>query len=305
LVAVASRHQHNADAFGSEFNARHKHGSYIALTENPDVDVIYVATPHALHHENTMMCLHHRKAVLCEKPFAMNFREAKEMVGLARQNDVFLMEALWTKFMPHYKLVQSIVERGDLGEMKSVLVNFGFAPAAPVPDRLYDPYLGGGTLMDIGIYNVFIALSFLGKPDKIEASMTPADSGVDEQCAVLFKYRNGAMAQLFSSFASNLATEADVCGTKGRIRLGHRFYEPSTTIEYYPGRVDSKQVLNFFKEPGWGYQYEARHVDECLRLGMKESPVMTHADTLLIMETLDEIRRIAGIRYPADERVTA
>ncbi len=301
LVAVASRNQITADAFAHEYPARHKHNSYEALARNPEVDIIYVATPHALHHENTMMCLHHHKAVLCEKPFAMNYHQAKEMTGLARQNNVFLMEALWTKFMPHYNLVKSLVERGELGEMKSVLVNFGFAPVAPVPDRLFNPALGGGTLMDIGIYNVFIALSFLGKPDSIEATMTPAYSGVDEQCAILFKYENGALAQLFSSFSSNLATEADISGDKARIRLSSRFYEPSTTIEFYPGRIDSKQLINFLREPGWGYQYEIRHVNECLHEGLTESPIMSHSDTLLLMETLDMIRYKAGIKYPADE----
>jgi predicted dehydrogenase len=231
----------------------------------------------------------------------MNSHQAIEMTRVAKQKNVFLMEALWTKFMPHYNLVKSMVERGELGEMKSVLVNFGFAPVAPVPDRLFNPDLGGGSLMDIGIYNVFFALSFLGKPDIIEASMTPAYTGVDEQCAILFKYKNGAMAQLFSSFSSNLATEADICGDKGRIRLAHRFYEPSTTIEFYPGRVDSKQVINFFRENGWGYQYEARHVNECLQKGLNESPILSHNDTLLLMETLDTIRMKAGIKYKSDE----
>ncbi len=224
------------------------------------------------------------------------------MTDKAKSEGVFLMEALWTKFMPHYNLLQEMVKQGKLGTVQNVLVNFGFLPQAPVPKRLYDPALGGGTLLDIGIYNVFITLSVLGRPDKIEATMTPASTGVDEQCAVIFKYKNGAIAQLFSTFSSNLATDADISGNLGRIRLTTRFYEPSTTFEFYPGRVDSRETIPFHKEPGFGYQYQARHVGDCLRQGLNESPVMSHSDSLLLMETLDRIRAAAGIRYDADEQ---
>ncbi len=178
----------------------------------------------------------------------------------------------------------------------------GSFPSIPFPKRLYDPVLGGGSLLDIGIYNVFIALSVLGRPDVVESSMTPAETGVDEQCAILFKYKQGAMAQLFCSFSSNLATEAAINGQKGRLLLSSRFYEPSATLEFYPERMDSRQVIAFDKEAGFGYQYEARHAAACLRSGITESPVMTYADTLLLMETLDRVRHGAGIRYPVDEK---
>jgi predicted dehydrogenase len=233
----------------------------------------------------------------------MNSSQAKAMINHAKEKKVFLMEALWTKFMPHYNKTMDMVRNGDIGDIKSVLVNFGFRPAPPVPKRLFDPELGGGTIMDIGIYNVFIALSVLGKPDAIEAAMTPASTGVDEQCSVLFKYNNGSLAQLFSSFASDLATEADIAGNKGRIKLTTRFYEPSSTIELYTGRVDTRQEIAVSKEPGFGYQYEARHVTECLQKGLTESPVMSHADTILLIETLDTIRKTAGIRYVEDANV--
>jgi predicted dehydrogenase len=194
-----------------------------------------------------------------------------------------------------------MINNDELGQIRSILVNFGFKPVDPVPDRIYNPALGGGTLLDIGIYNVFMALSFLGKPDDIDARMTPSDTGVDAQCAITFRYKNGAIAQLFSTFQSNLQTEADISGDKARIRLTSRFYEPSSTIEFYPGRVDSRQVIPVDKEGGWGYQYEIRHVQECLRQGLTESQVMTLDDTLMMMETLDEIRSKAGIIYPSDK----
>src|SRR5262249_2854155 len=161
----------------------------------------------------------HSKAVLCEKAFAINTEQAKKMISLAQKRKVFLMEALWTKFLPHYDKMLDMIRKGKIGEVKSVIVNFGFKPQPPVPQRLFDPSLAGGTMLDIGIYNVFIALSVLGKPDEITAVMNPASTGVDEQCSVIFKYDNGAIAHLFSTFASNLATEAHISGTAGRIKL--------------------------------------------------------------------------------------
>lgn len=301
LVAVGARRLETALEFSKEFPVAHVHGSYEELVNNPEVDVIYVASPHGLHHEHTLLCLQHKKAVLCEKAFALNSRQVKEMIDCARENKTFLMEAVWTKFLPHYQLVKKMIDTGELGEIRSVLVNFGFIPQPPLAPRIYDPALGGGSLLDIGIYNVFMTLSVLGRPEIIEASMTPAASGVDEQCAILFKYKGGAMAQLFSTFSSNLPTEADICGTKSRIRLTARFYAPNTTIEFFPGREDSKRIIPFHREPGAGYQFEARHVGECLRQGLIESPVMTHADSQLLMETMDRIRAAAGIHYDADK----
>jgi predicted dehydrogenase len=300
LTAVGARQLENAKEFAREFPAPHIHGSYGELVSNPDVDVIYVASPHALHREHTILCLNHKKAVLCEKAFALNARQAKEMTDVSRLNQVFLMEAVWSKFLPQYQKLQELITAGELGEIRSIQVNFGFIPQSPVPSRLFDPALGGGSLLDIGIYNVFLVLSVLGRPDIVEASMTPTAEGVDEQCAALFKYNNGAMAQLFSSLSSNLGTEADISGTKSRIRLTARFYAPSATIELYTGREETKQIIPVQKENGSGYQYEARHVGECLRKGLIESPVMTHADSLLIMETMDRIRAAAGIHYSVD-----
>lgn len=299
LVAVGSRQQETADAFAREFNLPFSHGSYEALVANSEVDVIYIASPHSLHHEHALLCLRHKKAVLCEKAFAINARQVAEMIAVARAEKVFLMEAMWTKFLPHYQRVMQMIQDGELGTIGSVLVNFGFVPPENASYRLYDPALGGGTLLDIGIYNVFMALAVLGKPDQIEASMTPSPQGVDQQCAVLFKYENGAMAQLFSSFQSNLETDADISGSKGRIHLTHRFYSPGAEIWFYPGTRE-KQIISVPTEPGHGYQFEARHVGECLRQGLIESPVMRHADSMLLMETLDEIRMKAGIHYPAD-----
>lgn len=304
LIAIGSRAKGKADEFTSRYAIKYSHGSYEELVKNEEVDVIYIATPHSHHYDNTLLCFEHNKAVLCEKAFAVNSVQAREMIRVAKEKKLFLMEALWTKFLPHYQRLMTVLNENLLGDIKSVLINFGFMPKEPVPARLFDPALAGGTILDIGIYNVFIAMSVLGRPDEIDARMTASPEGVDEQCAILFKYRNGAMAQLFSSFLTHLPTEAEISGTKGRIKLTHRFYTPEASIEYYPGKHDSLRTIDFAKETsGHGYQHEARHVVECLQKGLTESPILTHESTLVLMEVLDEIRKKAGVVYPADREV--
>lgn len=301
LVAIGARTKESADTFASEFNIPHSHGSYDELVANPEVDIIYVATTHNFHYEHTLLCLNNNKAVLCEKPFAMNSRQVKKMIALAREKKIFLMEALWTKFLPQFVKATEMIKEGKIGEITSIRADFGFRPQPPVAPRLFDPALGGGSLMDIGIYPVFVALSLLGKPGSIQAEMTPAHTGVDLQCAVNFKYGNNALAQLFSTNASDTATEADISGTKGRIRLKGRFHEHSCTLNFTNGKDEDMQEVPVDKDAGgWGYQYEARHAGECLQKGLLESPVMSHQDSIDLIETLDTIRRIAGIHYPSD-----
>lgn len=303
LSAVGARDKAAAERFGGEFgmDLSHSHGSYAALARDPAVDVIYVATPHAMHCEHSVLCLERGKAVLCEKPFAINSYQVQEMIGVARRNGVFLMEALWTKFLPQLEVVRGIVDQGEIGKLRYVRADFGFAPGPDAPSRLFDPALGGGSLLDIGIYPVFLAVTLLGRPDKVKAWMTPLPTGADEQCAMTFQYVDGAMAQLFSSFGTTLSADAEIAGSRGRIRLGPRFYNPAVAqIELYEGSVENKRSISFDKEAGFGYQYQARHVGECLRQGLTESPVMSHADSLLLMETLDRIRWKAGITYDAD-----
>ena len=265
LVACGARHALSADAFGHEFSVKNVHHSYESLAQDNEVDVMYVATPHSHHHEHTLLCINNNKAVLCEKAFAINCKQAKEMIDAARNKKVFLMEAVWTKFLEPFNKVKKMIDDGMLGEIKSMQLNFGFRAPADAPQRLLDPALGGGTMLDIGIYNVFTALFFLGKPDKIIADAMLTADNVDEQCAVTFKYNDGKLAQLFSTFISDTSTEADICGTKGRIRLTSRYYTPFTTIEYFTGKQETKQIIDLdTNEKGFGYEHEARHVCECL-----------------------------------------
>jgi predicted dehydrogenase len=294
---VASRSLERAEAFAKEFPAKHVLGSYEALVALEDVDVIYVASPHSHHYEHTLLCLKHGKAVLCEKAFAINSKQAEEMVALARTQKVFLMEAMWTRFLPHYLKVKEMLDEGKIGEIKGVLAHFGFRPLPPMPQRIYDPTLGGGALLDIGIYPVFLAQSLMGVPDEIMAHMIPASTGVDEQCSILFKYKNGQSANLYATFTTSLETDADIFGTGGRIRLTNSFYKPSSKIQYYTGLVDTLTSIPTETDPGFGYQHEARHVGECLRQGLTESPVWGLEDTLGLMKTLDRIRVAMGLVY--------
>jgi predicted dehydrogenase len=300
LAAIASRNLKKAKDFASDYSIPHAYGSYEELARDNTVDVIYIATPHSHHYENTILCLQHGKAVLCEKPFAINALQAKKMIQTAKRKKLFLMEAVWTKFLPHYIKMQELLRQKKIGPVKNVLINFGFQLNTQAPKRLLDPVLGGGTLLDIGIYNVFMAMSILGKPTGIQVSITRTNKQVDEQCAIQLKYKNGAMAQLFSSFSTFLPTEVLVSGTKGALKLTTRFYEPSSRLELYQGIGQPAKIIPVKKSGGIGYHYEAAHVTQCLKKGLKESPVMSHADTLLLMETLDKIRKIGGIKYKAD-----
>ncbi len=301
LAAVASRDIDRAREFVKEYPAKKVYGSYEELVADPEVDVVYIASPHSHHHQHTLLCLHHGKAVLCEKAFAINSREAGEMVQLARSKNLFLMEAFWTRFLPHYLKLREFIDEGKLGTLKGVIANFGFRPPENPVARLFTPALGGGTLLDIGVYNIFIAQSILGVPDRIKASMATSETGVDEQCAIIFEYNNGRMASLFSSFCAHLETDADVFGTEGRLRLTSRFNEPIPSLLYYPGFADSRTPIPVWKEEGgWGYQHEIRHVHACLNKGLTESPVHGLDTTLSLMQTMDRVRNEMGLVYPAD-----
>jgi predicted dehydrogenase len=299
LTAIGSRSISSAQHFADEYSVPNYFGSYEELAACDDVDVVYVATPHTLHHQNTLMCLNNHKAVLCEKPFAINSRDTEEMIALAQHKKLFLMDALWTKFHPHYKKMLEMVDNGILGDIKLVLSNFGYVVTPEHSTRLLDPALGGGSILDIGIYNIFTTLDVLGVPDDISVKIVASDKGIDEQCSVIFSYNNGAMASLFSTFRTTLATEAEVCGTKARVKLTPDFYTAACNVELYAD--GTKKDIEVERETGFGYQYEARHVNECLRAGLTESPVVPHSYTLMLMGILDKIRGLAGVVYSEDE----
>lgn len=299
LIAVASRDQQKAIEFSILYSAHFAFNSYEALVTCEQVDVIYIATPHGFHHEHALLCLNHKKAVLCEKALALNTRQVKEMIDRARKNNVFLMEAFWTKFLPQYEKVVQVVQSGEIGELKLIQADFGFRAPEPTPQRLYDPKLGGGALLDIGIYPVFLAISLLGRPQEVNAVMKPYPSGVDEQIAMTLKFNNGELAILSATFVADTPVEATIVGTRGYIRMNDRFHNPVSNLEIVKDK-NPAQPIPVYKEEGYGYQFEARHVSECLRSNMIESPVMSHADSILLMDTLDRVREKCGIKYDVD-----
>ncbi|MEJ1237825.1 Gfo/Idh/MocA family oxidoreductase [Chryseolinea sp. T2] len=299
LVAVGARDIERARSFASTYGASLAFDSYVGLVTCPGVDVIYVATPHGYHHEHTLLCLRHGKAVLCEKALALNLRQVKEMIEESKRSNVFLMEAFWTKFLPQYQKMQSIVSEGTIGQIRFVQADFGFNGGDVPAQRLYDPALGGGSLLDIGIYPVFLAVSLLGRPVNVNAIMDAYDTGVDKQIAINLQFESGALATLSSSFEVETPVTATIMGTRGYIKMKNRFHNATCELELVMGR-DNHQDIEVSRESGYGYQFEARHVSDCMRDGLKESPVMSFNDSLLLMETLDRIRERCGIRYAVD-----
>ena len=303
LRAVASRDPIRLRAFAEEHGAALSFDSYEGLVASPDVDAIYVATPHGFHYDHVMLCLQHCKAVLCEKAFALNLAQARAMVEFARKQKVFLMEAFWTRFLPQYQNVMEIIASGKIGEVRMIQSDFGFKAPEPRAQRLHDPLLGGGSLLDIGIYPVFMAQSILGKPTHVHAFITAYESGVDEQCVMTMKFAGGALAVLSSTFAVETPVEAMIAGTEGRIVMRNRFHNAMATVEIVIGKGEP-QIIEVHREEGFGYQFEIRHVNDCLKEGLTESPVMTHAETLMLMETLDRVRATCDVCYTADARAT-
>jgi predicted dehydrogenase len=298
LVAVASRDADRAAEFGKKFGVELIFDSYEALASSA-IDVVYIATPHSFHCEHTILCLSGKKAVLCEKPFAINLGQARRMIDAAKANGVFVMEAFWSKFLPQYRKIIELINGGTIGTITWIQADFGFKAQEPVPARLWDPLLGGGSLLDIGIYPVFLAQSLLGKPEEVSAFITPFPGGVDQQCVMTLKHKGGALSSLSSTFSSNTPVQAVISGTLGRIELQDRFHNASARVFLSLGKEPLREI-EVYREDGYGYQFEAQHVTDCLIKGLTESPVLNYQDTLDLMETLDRIRGVCGIRYRED-----
>ncbi len=297
LVAVGSRTQETADVFGAAFDIPHRHPSYEALVEDPDVDVVYVATPHALHCEDTLLCLNAGKAVLCEKPFAINAQEAETMVALAREKRLFLMEAMWSRFLPLLVKVRELVDDGVLGEVRMLNADFGFRAAIDPQGRLFDPELGGGALLDVGVYPVSLALMLLGPPARVTSMAHLGEAGVDEQNAILLGYEKGQLAMLWSAVRTTTHHEASIFGTEARVRMHAPWWRGEALTLSRQGQEDKVMDLPFKAN---GYNYEAAEVMTCLREGKLESDVMPLDETLEIMKILDTIRAQWGLTYPTE-----
>jgi predicted dehydrogenase len=295
LYAVGSRNIERARDFSKQYGFTKAYGSYEELAADPDIDIVYVASPHVNHYENSVLCLSQGKAVLCEKPVAINTHQFKAMTEAAKKNNVFFMEALWTQFIPSFQKCKQLIEEGAIGDVKLIESDFCFKAQYDVQGRLFNPMLGGGSLLDIGIYPVFMALAILGTPKSIKAIASFADSGVDSTCAVLFQHADDAISVLFSSLETDGRNEALIHGSEGTLVIKSRWHMP-TTLDLLK-RGEETEHFSFF-EPGNGYQYEAAEVMKCLDEKRIESTIFSWRDSFNLISTLDAVRREAGIKYP-------
>ncbi|HVB94256.1 MAG TPA: Gfo/Idh/MocA family oxidoreductase [Acidimicrobiales bacterium] len=286
LVAVGSRQQQSADRFGDRFGIPNRHSTYQGLVEDPEVDVVYVATPHPMHLPDALLALEHGKPALVEKAFTMNASEARTLVDAARDKDLFLMEAMWTRFLPHMVEIRRLVEQGALGEIVTVTADFGrWFPPNP-ESRLFAPELGGSALLDLGVYPVSFASMLLGTPDRIEAIVEPSFTGVDGQVSMLFGYRHGAQAVLTCTSSATSPTRGTIVGTDAHIDIDGNFYRP---VGFTLVPRDGPPSRRDFPRPGRGLSHEADEVARCIRAGLLESPVMRLDESISIMQTLDAV----------------
>jgi predicted dehydrogenase len=299
IKAIASRKIERAREFALRHRIETPYGTYEEIARDPDIDVIYVATPHPYHCENTLMCLEHGKAVLCEKPFAMNEREVLRMISKAREKNVFLMEALWTRFLPSIKKASELIASGVLGKVRHINSDFGVMRDFDPLHRAFNKELGGGSLLDLGIYPLFLTLLLWGEPDLISAVPDIGSTEVDESLALTLKYNDGRIATLFSSFTVNSTVETHICGTKARLKLNRWWFCPArlelTKDEGDTVTIDPHTIGN-------GYNYEAEEVMRCLRSGAKESDFLPLTFSLQLIRLMDRIRKEIGLVYSADTR---
>ena len=305
LVAVGSRNVETAQEFGAQFDIPNRHSSYAQLANDSDVDVVYVATPNTLHRDNNLLCLHAGKAVLCEKPFTINAAEAAELISLAREKKLFLMEAMWTRFIPAVVKLRELLAVGTIGEVRILQADLGLRGEFDPHHRFFDLSLGGGALLDLGVYVISFATMIFGPPVKITSLGQIGPTGVDEQAVVLLGYPDDQMALLCISQRVQTPQEAVIMGTKGMIRVHLPMYRPTRmTLSWTPSvRMQPPVEGETYHLPfeGNGYGYEAAEVMRCVRAGRHESEIMPLDETLATMETMDEIRRQWGLRFPSEK----
>lgn len=297
LYAVGSRSQNSAQLFAKEWNAPHFFDSYNELARCQEINAVYIATPHTEHAQNAIKCIENRKAVLCEKPFAVNANQVEEMIKKAKEQNILLMEGMWSRFPPLMDQVRNLLANNEIGEIRTINADFGFRPVERNLDgRLFNPNLAGGSLLDVGIYPVSLSFMLNGKPTSFLSDWTKGETGVDEQASIIFKYRNGSMALLHSSIQSDTAQEAFISGTKGTIRIHKQCWKPQTlTLTKWETGVSKKIEYPFV---GNGFNYEAEHFGQLIIENKKESPIMPLGESLEIIKTLDEIRSKWGFSYP-------
>jgi len=294
LYAVASRNKATADAYAKEHNIKKAYGSYEELVNDPAIDVVYVATPHNLHYENTILALEHGKNVLCEKPFAVNGREVRGMIAKAREKNLFLMEALWSRFLPNVIKAKEIIDSGQIGKVNLLAADFGLGLPFDPNHRLFNKQLIGGSLLDLGIYPLFLALYLLGKPKSMKAIAGMGITNVDYNCSFTLGYENDCMATMYSSCIAQTDVVATIYGEKGKIVFDKWWFTP---VPIHLFDADGKEISVKLDFIGNGYNYEASEVVKCLENGKKQSDLMSWDDSLQLIDMLDAIRKEIGLSY--------
>jgi predicted dehydrogenase len=300
LAAVGSRNLDSAELFAREFGGT-AYGSYDDLVGAADVDLVYVGTPHPAHYENVRLALEAGKGVLCEKAFTVNRRQAEELVALAREKNLFLMEAMWTRFLPALAEVRRIVDSGEIGTVRQVNADLGFKADVGPDHRLFNPVLGGGALLDLGIYPLSIAVALLGPVETVLAHADFGPTGVDEQTGILLRHGGGGMSMCSCSLRARLPSELTIAGERGHVRMNTMFYRAQTVTVVRADGISRTVPTPYV---GNGYVHEVAEAQRCWRAGLVESPGMTHADTLALMGVMDEVRRQIGLTYDADQSMT-
>jgi predicted dehydrogenase len=294
VYAVASRDENKAKAFASSYNATKAYGDYDALINDEHVDIIYIATPHDSHAALTIKALNNKKHVLCEKPIALNYHDASQMIAASKNNNCFFMEAFWTRFNPAFREALLKIKNGDLGTIKLINADFGFHVSKP-DGRMTDMALGGGSLLDMGVYPLFLSYVILGKPDKVLASSLFFDTGADQQTAIILQYKN-AQAILHSSFMSPTNMMAMVSGTEGRINLNPVWHEAQS----YSLIKNNHKVDFHYPTKGKGFTYEIEECHQCINNKQIESQIWSHQNSLDLIDIADQVRRQIGLQYPSD-----
>jgi predicted dehydrogenase len=301
VLAVGSRSRASAQEFADKRSIPRRHASYDDLASDPDVDVVYIATPHPLHAENATLCLRAGKAVLCEKPFSVNAAEAERVVKLARERGLFIMEGMWTRFFPLMEEVRRLTSEGAIGEVRMLNVDFGFRAGLDPASRLFDPKLGGGALLDVGVYCVSLASMILGQPSGSVGLSHLGKTGVDEQASIVLEHEGGRLANLSIGIRTTTPQEATIMGTEGYVRIHAPWWRPKSMTIYRPG--EESETVDA-PVSGNGFNYEAAEVMRCLETGKTESDVMPLDETISVMRTMDRIRATWGLRYPGEEVVS-
>jgi predicted dehydrogenase len=298
LAAVGSRSNAKAQKFAAQHGAARAYGSYEELAADPEVDIVYVATPHPCHMENTLLAIAHGKHVLCEKPFALNAKQTRRMIAAAQKKGVFLMEAMWARFFPALAQIRTWIAQERIGTVFAVEADFGIHFKIDPEHRILNPELGGGALLDLGIYPVSFASMVYGtQPEKIVSVMHKAATGVDDQAVLAFEYPDGATATLSTASRVALRNEARIFGAAGTIIVHPWFFFTNRLTLQVDGK---KEKVFHFPYPGIGLHFEAEHVHHCLRKGKRESDIMPLNETAAIMQTLDRIRKQWKLRYPGE-----